>query len=50
MIGIGPKCDGDKGCDFSTAEVSVQRELLPEAQREIPSSVYGVKIVLVPGD
>ena len=48
VMGIGPKCDGHKGCDFSTAEVSVQRELLPEAQREIPSSVYGVKIVLVP--
>ena len=50
VMGVGPKCDGDKGCDFSTAVVSVQRELLPQAQREIPSSVYGVKIVLVPED
>jgi hypothetical protein len=50
VMGIGPKCDGDKGCDFSTAIGSVQREPLPEAQREIPSSVYGVKIVLVPED
>ena len=49
VIGIGAKCDSN-GCDFKTAEVTVQRELLPEAQREIPSSVYGVKIVLVPED
>ncbi len=50
VIGIGPKCDDGDACDFSTAEVSVQRELLPEAQREIPSSVYGIKIELVPDD
>jgi hypothetical protein len=50
VIGMGPgKCD-DHGCDFKTIEVTVQRELLPEARREIPSSVNGVRIVLVPED
>jgi hypothetical protein len=52
VMGIGPKCDNDNedACDFSTAVVGVQRELLPEAEREIPSSVYGIKIVLSPQD
>ena len=48
VIGMGAKCDGDNGCDYTTAEVTVQSELLPEVQREIPSSQYGVKILLVP--
>ena len=50
VIGIGAKCDNDGACDFSIAVVRVQRELLPEDEREIPSSVYGVKIVLSPED
>jgi hypothetical protein len=50
VIGIGPKCDNDDECDFSTAIVGVQRELLPQAEREIPSSMYGIKIVLTPED
>jgi hypothetical protein len=50
VMGIGPKCDNNDGCDFSTAIVGVQRELLPQAEREIPSSVYGIKIALSPED
>ncbi len=50
VMGIGPKCDNEDTCDFSTAVVGVQRELLPEAEREIPISVYGIKIVLSPED
>jgi hypothetical protein len=50
VIGIGAKCDNEDACDFSTAVVGVQRELLPEAERAIPSSVYGIKIVLSPED
>jgi len=47
VLGMGPKCDSD-GCDFSTIEVTVQRELLPGARSEIPGSVNGVRIELVP--
>jgi len=50
VLGMVPKCDGDNGCDFKTVNVMVQRELLPEARREIPSSVNGVRIVLTPED
>jgi hypothetical protein len=50
VMGISAKCDNEDACDFSTAEVGVQRELLPEAEREIPSSVYGIKIELCPED
>lgn len=50
VTGMGAKCDGNHGCDFTTIQVTVQRELLPEARREIPDSVDGVRIVLTPLD
>jgi len=43
------KCDRN-GCDFKTVEVSVQRQLLPEARKEIPASINGERIVLTPED
>lgn len=45
VLGVTHKCD-DGRSDFKTIEISVQRELLPEARDEIPSSVDGVRIVL----
>ena len=50
VLGMVPKSDGDNGADFRTVNVMVQRELLPEVRKEIPSSVNGVRIVLVPED
>ena len=49
VLGIGPRWESD-GFDFRTVEVTVQRELLPAARKEIPRSVNGVRIVLTPED
>ena len=50
VTGMTPaNCNRD-GCDFTTVGVTVQRELLPETRREIPSSVDGERIELIPED
>jgi hypothetical protein len=48
VIGIGPVDCADDGCDFGSVGISVQRQLLGSARKQIPSSVDGVPIVLIP--
>ncbi len=50
VIGMNAKCGDDGGCDFRTIEVTVQRELLSQARGEIPSSVNGEWILVIPED
>jgi hypothetical protein len=50
VTGIVPaKCDRN-GCDFKTVGVTVQRQLLPDARKEIPASINGERILLIPDD
>jgi hypothetical protein len=50
VTGMTPAHCNRDGCDFTTVGVTVQRELLPETRREIPSSVDGERIELIPED
>ena len=50
VLGIGPAKCADDGCDFGSVGITVQRQLLGVARHEIPFSVDGVPIVLIPQD
>jgi hypothetical protein len=50
VIGIGPARCSDDGCDFSSVGVIVQPQLLKSTQKQIPSYINGVPIVLIPQD
>jgi hypothetical protein len=48
VVGIGPAKCRDDGCDFSSIGITVQAQLMNTVRGDIPSSVNGVPIVLIP--
>jgi len=48
VVGLGPKKCDERGCDFSTIQITVQAELLNDVRERITNSVNGIPIVFVP--
>jgi hypothetical protein len=48
VVGIGPANCGQKGCDFSIIEITVQPQLMDAVKEQIPNAINGIAIVLSP--